>query len=165
MPVKTGDSIYIPAGRIHAIMPGLVILEIQQNSDTTYRLYDWGRVGLDGKPRALHIEQAMAVSNWSDYTPGTTVQQTEQDKTEGKTVLASCEYFVVEKYELNSPRTFRSDGSSFYILNCVAGGGMLTWNGGNESLKFGDTLLIPASITEFSIQPNGETSIVLSYVP
>ena len=68
-PVQSGDSICIPAGRIHAILPGLVILEIQQNSDTTYRLYDWGRLGLDGQPRPLHVEDAIAVSDWHDYAP------------------------------------------------------------------------------------------------
>ncbi|HEX2949565.1 MAG TPA: type I phosphomannose isomerase catalytic subunit [Armatimonadota bacterium] len=165
MPVKTGDSIFIPSGRIHAIMPGLVILEIQQNSDTTYRLYDWGRVGLDGKPRTLHIKQAMDVSNWSDYTPKPSISQSEADKALGKTVLATCDYFVVEKYELDSPKEFITDGGSFYILNCVAGDGKLVWDGGEEALTYGDTLLIPASITKFSLQPNDSSSYVLSYVP
>ncbi|HOF89518.1 MAG TPA: class I mannose-6-phosphate isomerase, partial [Armatimonadota bacterium] len=69
LPVSAGDTLFIPAGRIHAILPGLLLLEIQQNSDTTYRLYDWGRVGLDGTPRALHADEAMAVANWHDYEP------------------------------------------------------------------------------------------------
>lgn len=165
MPVKTGDSVFIPAGRIHAIMPGLVILEIQQNSDTTYRLYDWGRVGLDGKPRALHVEQAMAVSNWTDYTPNSTVEQSAEDKAIGKKVLASCEFFVVEKYALAAPRTFTTDGSSFTILNCVAGKGTLRWDGGSETVTFGDSLLIPAELTTYTLQPDGEASFVISYVP
>jgi mannose-6-phosphate isomerase len=68
-PVSAGQSIFIPSGRIHAIDAGLVILEIQQNSDTTYRVYDWGRVGLDGNPRPLHIAESMASIDFSDFEP------------------------------------------------------------------------------------------------
>ena len=165
MPVKTGDSIFIPSGRIHAIMPGLLVLEIQQSSDTTYRLYDWGRLGLDGKPRELHIEQAMAVANWTDYTPHPGTGPPIVEGRNRKTVLTRCQYFVVEKYDLLDERRFHSDGGSFSILNCVAGSGELHWDGGSETLHFGDSLLLPACITSFALQPDGAASFVLSYVP
>jgi mannose-6-phosphate isomerase len=165
MPVKTGDSIFIPAGRIHAIMPGLVILEIQQNSDTTYRLYDWGRLGLDGKPRELHVQDALAVANWTDYTPASHTETTTLDDGNTKTLLACCEYFVVEKFDLTQTRTFVSGGESFHILNCVAGSGTLTWAGGEETLQYGDTLLIPAEITAYTVAPRGAAAVVISSVP
>lgn len=165
MPVKTGDSIVIPAGRIHAIMPGLVILEIQQNSDTTYRLYDWGRVGLDGKPRALHVEQAMAVSDWQDYAPTPRTGPVTPITGGRKTELAACQYFVVNKYDLTSEHTVITDGGSFTIVNCVGGTGMLCWENGSEPLAFSDSLLIPADITSFTLHPEGDASFVLSYVP
>jgi mannose-6-phosphate isomerase len=165
MPVKTGDSLFIPAGRIHAIMPGLLILEIQQNSDTTYRLYDWGRMGLDGKPRELHVEQALAVTDWKDYTPHPGAHAAKHEDANCKTVLAACQYFVVEKYDLHDERIFVTDGESFQILNCVAGGGVLQWEGGSETLQYGDSLLLPAYLTRFSIQPQGAAAFVLSYVP
>ncbi|MHB9134054.1 MAG: type I phosphomannose isomerase catalytic subunit [Armatimonadota bacterium] len=165
MPVKTGDSIFIPAGRIHAIMPGLLILEIQQNSDTTYRLYDWGRVGLDGKPRELHVNDAVAVANWADYAPQPSAERVELEGTTRKTVLATCPYFTVEKFDIASEHIFPSDPGSFHILNCVAGEGVLHWIGGTESLRFGDTLLLPADLGEFALHPNGEASYVIAFVP
>ncbi|MHB9023617.1 MAG: type I phosphomannose isomerase catalytic subunit [Armatimonadota bacterium] len=165
MPVKTGESIHIPAGRIHAIMPGLLILEIQQNSDITYRLYDWGRVGLDGKPRELHIEQAMDVANWSDYTPSPQAEHVHLEGANRRAILATCEYFLVEKYALAAERIFSTDAGSFTIVNCVAGRGELAWAGGTESLTFGDSLLIPASLTDFTLLPDGEAVFIMSSVP
>ncbi|HEY3377225.1 MAG TPA: type I phosphomannose isomerase catalytic subunit [Armatimonadota bacterium] len=165
LPVATGDSIFIPAGRIHAIMPGLLILEIQQNSDTTYRLYDWGRVGLDGAPRELHVEQAMAVTNWQDYTPTPHTDIITDEGGNRQTRLAACAYFVVDKYSLRAAQPFCTDGGSFTILNCVAGGGTLRWADGEEALHCGDTLLIPAALTSFSLIPHGEADFVLSSVP
>jgi mannose-6-phosphate isomerase len=165
LPVSTGDSLFIPAGRIHAIMPGLLILEIQQNSDTTYRLYDWGRLGLDGQPRALHIDQALAVANWTDFSPLAGAEPPLREGRNTSTELAACQYFVVKKYDLKSAQTFQSDGSSFQILNCVAGNGVLRWEGGCEKLSFGDSLLLPAELTRFTIQPESVVGIVLSSVP
>jgi len=165
LPVKTGDTIFIPSGRIHALLSGLLILEIQQNSDTTYRLYDWGRLGLDGKLRQLHVEQALAVTNWIDYTPTTQIGHVELEGVNRKTTLITCAYFVVEKFDLGSERIFHGDGGSFHVLNCVAGEGALNWAGGAESLAYGDSLLLPASLTDFAIQPNGDASFLLTYVP
>ena len=72
IPSRAGDAFFIPSGRIHAIGAGNVIFEVQQNSDTTYRVFDWNRLGLDGKPRALHIEESLASINWDDPEPGVT---------------------------------------------------------------------------------------------
>ena len=87
-----GDSIFIPSGRLHAIGAGLLIHEIQQNSDTTYRVFDWNRMGLDGKPRELHIEQSLASIDFDDYEPT-------MDKPDGD-VLADCVYFRTERKSL-----------------------------------------------------------------
>ena len=165
LPVKTGDTVFIPSGRIHALLAGLLILEIQQSSDTTYRLYDWGRLGLDGQPRALHVEQALAVSNWTDYAPAAESGQMVRENVNRKTLLVSCEYFTVEKYDLGSERIFHGDGGSFHIVNCVAGECALNWAGGSEHLRYGDSLLLPASLTDFALFPNGDASCLLTYVP
>src|SRR5437016_11915566 len=69
LPVKPGDAMFLPSGRVHAIGAGLVIFEIQQNSDTTYRVFDWNRLGLDGKPRSLHIPESLASINFQDFEP------------------------------------------------------------------------------------------------
>ena len=165
IPVSAGDAIFIPAGRIHAIMPGLVILEIQENSDTTYRLYDWGRVGLDGKPRELHVQQAMEVADWTDYDPVPGIVRTEQEGPNTKTLLAECSHFVVEKYDLHAERDFVTDGGSFSILNCINGNATLKWDGGCEHLVYADSLLIPAEITHFTLHPQKHATIIRSYVP
>lgn len=158
IPVKAGDTLFIPAGRIHAITAGLVILEIQQNSDTTYRLYDWGR------ERELHIEQALDVVNWKDYEPMPGIISTVLCGMNRKTILADCRYFTVEKYDLLDRWLLYTDGGSFHILNCAAGHGVMSWELGKEKLDMGDTLLIPASIKEFTLDPSGSASFVMSYI-
>jgi len=94
IPVQPGDSILVESGRIHAIDAGNFILEIQQNSDTTYRVYDWGRVGLDGQPRELHIEQSMRSIDFQDFEPE--ILRT----SESATVLADCSEFRIRKFQL-----------------------------------------------------------------
>jgi mannose-6-phosphate isomerase len=89
--VRRGENLFVPSGRIHAIDAGLLILEIQQNSDTTYRVYDWGRVGLDGKPRKLHVEESLRCIDFKDFEP--------QAKPAGKktAVLADCAEFRIRR--------------------------------------------------------------------
>ncbi len=93
-PVKPGDSILVESGRMHAIDAGNLILEIQQNSDTTYRVYDWGRVGLDGAPRQLHLEESLQSIDFNDYEPGTL------KIVPGAQTLADCKEFRIRKFEL-----------------------------------------------------------------
>lgn len=94
-PVRPGDSILVESGRLHAIDAGNLILEIQQNSDTTYRVYDWGRVGLDGAPRQLHVEESLKSIEWNDFEPS--AMQTGG----AKVVLADCKEFRLVKYTLS----------------------------------------------------------------
>ena len=93
-PVKPGDSILVESGRMHAIDAGNLILEIQQNSDTTYRVYDWGRVGLDGAPRQLHLEESLQSIDFDDYEPETL------KIVPGAQTLADCKEFRIRKFEL-----------------------------------------------------------------
>src|SRR5438045_243203 len=79
VPVKAGDAMFLPSGRVHALGGGLVIFEIQQNSDTTYRVFDWNRVGLDGKPREVHIEQSLASINFDDFEPSLVVPEVSEE--------------------------------------------------------------------------------------
>lgn len=94
IPVKAGDSILVESGRMHAIDAGNLILEIQQNSDTTYRVYDWGRVGLDGAPRQLHIEESLKSIDFEDFEPETL------KIVPGTQTLADCKEFRIRKFEL-----------------------------------------------------------------
>jgi mannose-6-phosphate isomerase len=163
--VKAGDSIYIPAGRIHAITKGVMILEIQQNSDSTFRFYDWGRTGLDGKPRELHLKEAFEVSKWNDYEPSMDhpTPITVNDNT--KKTLAHCQYFTVDQYNISSNIEISSFGTTFHIINCVSGKAKINWNNGVDDIYFGETILVPASIDNFSITAESQNCIIVdSYV-
>jgi len=131
LPVRTGDSIFIPSGRLHAIGAGLVIFEIQQNSDTTYRVFDWNRPGLDGRPRALQVAESLACIDFTDTTPAVTPP--------GGTTLAAGEHFRVEKISLDGGES--RDGAGFRIIGVVAG----RVEAGGAAFGPGAFLMIPAS--------------------
>jgi mannose-6-phosphate isomerase len=134
MEPKAGESIFIPSGRLHAIGAGFLIHEIQQNSDTTYRVFDWNRLGLDGKPRELHVEESLASIDFEDFEPG-------MDEPVGA-VIAECEYFRVEKLELaDGDLVGTGAGGRFCILSVVEG--RLQSSGGRVFGK-GDFFLLPA---------------------
>jgi mannose-6-phosphate isomerase len=111
---KPGDSIFIASGRCHAIGAGFLIHEIQQNSDTTYRVFDWNRVGLDGKPRELHVAQSLASIDFNDFEPC-------MDKPKGDN-LATCEYFKTDKKSLVAGATLGNPvAGQFSIVSVVEG--------------------------------------------
>jgi mannose-6-phosphate isomerase len=140
LPAHTGESIFIPSGRLHAIGEGLVIVEVQQNSDTTYRVFDWNRKGLDGKARELHPEASMASINFNDFEPALTPASTE--------IIADCPFFRVEKHDLPSPRLIYHK-EDFTIITCLSG--EISCNG--IPLKAGGFFLIPASLPESTLIP------------
>ena len=141
-PVRTGDTIFIPSGRVHAIDAGVVIVEIQQNSDTTYRVYDWGRVG-----RQLHLEQSLASIDFNDFEPSPTP------------LPIRCDYFQVEKVEVAGEVTGRCDGSSFHVIACIAGKVSV----GAEPMKPGDFVLLPATLGDYKLTGNG--AVLRAFVP
>ena len=111
---REGESIFIPSGRLHAIGGGYLIYEIQQNSDTTYRVFDWNRMGLDGVPRRLHVKRSMQCIDFDDVEP-------EMDEADGD-CIANCEYFKVDKLELNSgAEVGNPDPERFSIVTIVSG--------------------------------------------
>ena len=133
--VQAGESIFIPSGRIHAIGGGNLILEIQQNSDTTYRVYDWGRVGLDGTPRELHIEESMRSSDFEDFEPDT-LKPEGDDQT-----LAMSDVFNLYRRTLTPGKTLTFTSGQPRIVSVVSGS--LQEREGCE-LRLGDNVLLPA---------------------
>ena len=113
--VQAGESIFIPSGRIHAIGAGNLILEIQQNSDTTYRVYDWGRVGLDGRPRELHVAESLASTDFADFEPSTIKPQA------GHQVLATSDVFRLQKFELAPGESLPLASGAPRIVSVVSG--------------------------------------------
>jgi mannose-6-phosphate isomerase len=128
-----GEFIFIPSGRLHAIGAGLLIFEIQQNSDTTYRVFDWNRVGLDGNPRQLHVEESMQCINFSDVEP-------EMSTADGD-LLVDCEYFNVQKKALASGATDAVTGDGEFAIIAVASGCIQSQG---RSFRNGDFFIIPA---------------------
>lgn len=135
IPTRPGDCIFIPSGRIHAIGGGNVIVEIQQNSDTTYRVFDWNRTGLDGKPRALHVAESMKSIDFNDFEPK--LQQPDSNP------LVKCEYFQVERWTLDVPREAAPDGD-FAIITCLTG----EVECAGTTFGPGQFFLIPASLED-----------------
>lgn len=156
--VHPGDVYFIDSGTLHAIGAGIVIAEIQQNSNTTYRIYDYGRLGTDGKPRDLHIAKALDVTKL-ERPQRTAEPQGKPEKTGDciRTLLASCEYFSVYRMQLSGKVQMDADSTSFHSLLCLSGDAVLSYEG-RELLAFGkgDSIFVPAGMGAYRIKGNCE---------
>lgn len=144
-PVRSGDCLFVPSGRLHAIGAGLVIAEIQQSSDTTYRVYDWARVGTDGKPRALHIRESLTSIDFDDFEP------------QLSPLPITCEFFRTELLRLDAPYAGQCDSKSFHVLGCVAGAA----EAAGQSLNRGEFALLPAALGEYTLNPKTADTMIL----
>lgn len=143
-PVMAGDMIFVPAGMIHALLDGVMVYEIQQNSDTTYRVYDYDRVGDDGKRRELNIAKAIDVINFK-----------EQLSCDFKDSSIHCQYFTMEKLAIQG-ESIENTTDQFVIYCVIAGTGEIVYKDSVESLGAGETVLIPACLGDFIIRGNVE---------
>lgn len=169
LPVKAGDAIFIPAGSLHAIMDGLLLAEIQQNSDTTYRVYDWNRVGADGKPRPLHLDKALEVINFDQVEPGPFPPRlVEEDNSLRREIITACPYFNVEKITFKRAEAAfkgRCDGSTFEIWGTMSGRSRLVWAGEPLELPAIQFTLLPATLGQFEIEATVPSTSLRVYVP
>ena len=154
--VKKGDVFFIESGTIHAIGKGIVICEIQQNSNTTYRVYDYGRVDKNNKPRQLHIEKAIEVAN---LHPSPVLRPV---KSQNDVVLASCDYFTVRKLTPYSGMSVQITDNCFHSLIITDGSGVLQLNDQALSLQKGDSVFIPAQNAKYML--SGKADIILTYI-
>ena len=175
--VRPGDVFFLPAGRIHTICSGCFIVEIQQTSDLTYRIYDYGRLGLDGKPRELHTELAKDAIDYKVYPDYRTAYTPVKD---AETPLVSCKYFTTSLFDLDKAvRKDLRDIDSFVVAMCLSGGGTLLdaepvfdpegrrgpTKGHLIPLKQGETVLIPASSQNITFTPSKEgMKVITSYI-
>lgn len=161
VPVHKGDVFFISAGTLHAIGAGILIAEVQQNSNTTYRVSDYGRLGADGKPRPLHIEKALEVTSRTEpQVPYGNVGEIRREKYGTVRKLASCNLFTAELWALDGT-TELSLGDSFISLLVLDGELNLRWNGGSISAKKGGSIFIPA---DFEVKISGKAEILYSRV-
>jgi len=146
--VKSGDAIFIPSGRIHAIGAGNVIVEVQQNSDTTYRVFDWNRFGLDGRPRELHVSESLASIDFDDIEPGLA-------QPKGQSVV-DCELFQVERLEFSTVHPVVPEGE--FAIVCVLEGKVKC---GSEQFEPGEFFLMPANLSARTMKPMGGNALAL----
>ena len=152
-PVTAGDVIFIPPGTIHSIGGGVVIFEIQESSDLTYRIYDYMRRDGVGNLRQLHLDKAMEVAALKPYEVPPRVELSGE-------IIGSCDYFEVRKCKLNfTKKRYIADKSSFVCITCICGSGSLD----GEPISLGDTLFLPAGYGEFAVE--GECELLLVSVP
>lgn len=167
IPGKPGDALFVPGGCVHAIGAGALLLEIQQNSNTTYRVYDWDRVGPDGKPRELHLDKALEVIRWN-AAPQAPLILPPPEPINGNTrqPIHSCPYFRVTRWQLQTPQILDTQQRSFAALFVASGSAHITHNSHHETLPCGTSCLVPAATGTYQLSPgpNG-ASILLTDLP
>ena len=160
VPVKKDDLFYIEAGTVHAIGAGCLIAEIQQSSNLTYRLYDYDRVGRDGKKRELHVEKALDVANLkSSAMPKQPMRVIRYRNGYASELIARCRYFQAERLLLNTEgrkmAEFRTEGNSFHALLCTEGCGVLFGEGYDQNFFKGDCVFVPADSIPLKLHGRG----------
>jgi mannose-6-phosphate isomerase len=157
--VKPGDFFYVPSGTIHAICGGCLILETQQSSDTTYRVYDYDRPGADGRPRPLHIEQSIEVANCPHRDPVLTYRV--RQEAEAKfTELLREQYFTVSRWEIRGHADPIQKHWPFLLMSVIEGNGTLAVEDDRYPLKEGDHLIVPASAERLLL--DGQLDLIVS---
>lgn len=167
--VVPDDVVFVPGGRVHAIGSGILLLEVQQNSNTTFRIYDWGRKDSDGKSRPLHLEQALQVINWDE--PDQAAEESEYaPELEGwfqKRI--GCRWFVVEQACLTGALDCKNDGAGFHALFTVRGDLAIESGGDTTAVDAGVTVLMPAAMGHYVLRPaltdGGTVEVVRMRVP
>ncbi len=161
VPVKTGDVIFVPAGTVHALGPGTIVAEIQQNSNTTYRIYDWGR------PRPIHVEQALDVLNFDLIEPKPLTPTLLEDNGVRREQIGQCAYFQTERLALPAGSAFSGtcDGSTFEIWAVLEGEAVISWAGEPVSLAAVGWVLLPAALGDFQVTAVEESVLLRVLTP
>ena len=145
---RPGDVLFIPGGLVHAIGAGARVYEVQQSSNTTYRLYDWGRVGADGRPRTLHVAESLMTIDFSLPVPEPRAE-------------VSCPFFKFAPWDLSAPVDIPADASTFRVLYAAEGSASLAWDGGAAPLANGRAALVPAGVA-VRVAPEGRVRLLVT---
>jgi mannose-6-phosphate isomerase len=160
VPVRAGDTMFLPSGRVHAIGDGLVIFEIQQNSDTTYRVFDWNRVGLDGKPRDLHVAQSLASIDFNDFEPKLVGEKSSGDDKIKSRSLVRDPLFNVEHFDIKSGASVKLKPRKLQIIAVVRGELEVKSESVPIKLFAGQFCLVPASLERSEILAKSEAGFL-----
>jgi len=165
IPLRAGDAVFVPAGAAHAIGPGLVLCEIQEHSDLTYRIFDYNRLTHEGKPRTLHIEKALEVLNFGEQIGGKLQAVETQCGPRAEAFYIACPYFATERWEFREPVATVTDPEHFDLLIFLAGSGKIDSSSGSQSYAPAQCWLIPAALGAYQLVPANHTSLLRTYVP
>ncbi len=144
-----GDIFFLPAGRVHAIGAGNLLAEIQESSDITYRIYDYGRRDAHGNTRPLHVDLAKDAIDFTHYE---SYKSPSPDDDEKEAVIAKCDHFTVSRILLEGEMSLGFSGSSFTVLMCIEGSATLDYEGGTTEMKTGETLMLPAALRNVTLK-------------
>jgi mannose-6-phosphate isomerase len=164
-PVHAGDTLFIPAGTPHTMGSGMIVFEVQEYSDLTYRLYDYGRVDGHGKPRELHIEKAMEVTKFGKSSAQKTARLPLPSEGFDRSLLAACRYFATERWEMDGPVALETERSHFDLLVNLSGDGSLGVPGARFPCPVGDCWFLPANLGEYHFAPVEMAALARVYVP
>jgi mannose-6-phosphate isomerase len=163
--VRASDTFFIPPGTPHTIGPEMVICEIQEYSDITYRVYDYDRLDAHGKPRELHIEKALEVIQFGRAHQRKIPSLSLSAKGQQARLLCACQYFAAEWFQSSERREFPVDPEHFQLLVVLSGRGNLGWPAGAAHYKAGECWMLPASLDLAALHPLQPTTILRAYVP
>jgi mannose-6-phosphate isomerase len=162
VPVRAGDTMFLPSGRVHAIGAGLVIFEIQQNSDTTYRVFDWNRVGLDGKPRELHVAESLASIDFNDFEPGLVAGKFTEKNGVRRRHLVKDPLFEIEEFQAAARADISIEPGKPRIVAVVKGKLSVDAGAVKVSLSPGEFCLVPADAKGADIHADGEAVFLMA---
>ncbi len=163
--LETGDAVFVPAGTAHTIGPGLVLCEVQQNSDLTYRVYDYHRRDAQGRPRPLHIEKALEVMRFGEQIGGKVQPAKIERNGIEETHYVVCRYFATERWAFARSIEASSSKERFELLVFLEGHGEIRWRDRSLAYALGQAWLIPAALGPFTLAPDAATSLLRTYVP
>ena len=163
--VDVGDTVFLPAGTPHAIGPGVIVCEVQEYSDLTYRLYDFGRVDAKGQPRELHIEKALDVTHFGPTLAGKTSPLSLPAQDAERSLLAACPYFATERWSVASDARVPMDPQHFDLLVVLGGSGILQTQDFVGPCKQGECWFLPANLREYFFRPTESAAFIRTYVP
>lgn len=159
---QPGDCVFVPAGLVHAIGAGLLVAEIQQSSNTTFRLYDWNRVGPDGKSRELHIDESLETINY-EFGPAK-VQEPEPTDDPVVERMVACDKFVLDRWTIDSPRGTNAD-QRFHVLSVLSGAVDIEGDPSGIPVTKGQTVLVPAAVGSVNVVPRTGSVLLDMYLP
>ena len=165
LPVQTGDAFFVPAGSAHTIGPGMLLCEVQQNSDITYRIFDYNRRQADGSFRPLHVRQAFDVLQFGPQRCGKMTGVQVQQRSAKRTYLAACPYFAMEIWQFAEAMDAGTCPDRFELLVVFEGHGRIRWRSESMPYTRGEAWMLPAALGEYHLDAQSPTKLLRTYVP